>query len=86
MLQQRKKDYLQRIIEEFFAKLQELIADDSRQDTGAKKLILSDCFDFFFVNFEIKGVEAVKDIIEKIGDSELLEGYAKLLVMVDVRN
>lgn len=29
MLQQRKKDYLQRIIEEFFAKLQELISNDS---------------------------------------------------------
>ena len=90
MLRQRKKDYLQRIIEEFFAKLQELIANDSRQDTHAKKLILSDCFDFFFVNFDVKGSEEVKDIIEKIGDTELLEQYAKLLVvdyqLADTRN
>ncbi|MDU1889069.1 MAG: hypothetical protein E6767_00140 [Dysgonomonas sp.] len=80
MLQQRKKDFLQRLIEEFFKKLQVLLekkGNDS-QSIDEKKSVLSDCFLFFNKNFEVKETDEVKVLSEKIADNDLIEQYARL--------
>jgi len=81
MLQQRKKDYLQRLIEEFFARFQVLIDDGSKDGVDQKKAILNEAFDFFNKNLEVKQDNDAEAIITKIGDTDLLEQYAKLLMM-----
>lgn len=81
MLQQRKKDYLQRLIEEFFKKLEELINGKRILKDEEKKSILNDCFRFFFDNFGTLKDDNAEKIIEKIEDSELLEQYARLLTL-----
>lgn len=81
MLQQRKKDYLQRLIEEFFKKLEELINGKRILKDEEKKSILNDCFRFFFDNFGTLKDDRAEKIIEKIEDSALLEQYARLLTM-----
>lgn len=82
MIQQRKKDYLQRLIEEFFAKLHEL-ADESRKQSSnsiEKKRILSECFSLFNNDFNISLEDSAETIIIKINDNDLIEQYAKLLL------
>lgn len=81
MIQQRKKDYLQRLIEEFFSKLIELINKKAQagSDSTEIKRMLSECLIFFVTNFDVKQDDSALAIINKIGDNELIEQYAKLL-------
>ncbi len=81
MLQQRKKDYLQRLIEEFFKKLQHLLDGEQDWSDVEKRLLLDDCFDFFFTNLGVTKYEKVDVLFEKIADADLLEQYAKLLMI-----
>lgn len=77
--QQRKKDYLQRLIEEFFAKIHSLINGDKRIPRGEMELIIKDCFKFFDNNFEVTQTDSWKDVCEKVPDFELLEQYTNML-------
>ena len=79
MLQERKKDYLQRLIEEFFKKLEELVNGSRKMDDSERKSLLNDGFRFFFDNFDISKGDDVTAIAEKINNNEFLEQYAKLL-------
>ncbi|NDW09967.1 hypothetical protein [Dysgonomonas sp. 520] len=79
--QQRKKDYLQRLIEEFFAKLHKLTNEKEHISLLEKTQLLVSGFQFFYENFDIKLTDTANDILEKIGDYELSEQYARLLVV-----
>lgn len=81
MIQQRKKDYLQRLIEEFFSKFHKLVNAEQYDSIEEKKKTLDSAFDFFTKNLDTKQNDDAKILIEKIGDIELLEQYAKLLFM-----
>lgn len=78
MIQQRKKDFLQRIIEEFFYKLQQLISKG--ENKAEIQLILKDCFLFYTQNFNIKRIDTANTLIEKIKEPELIEGYVRFLI------
>lgn len=82
MIQQRKKDYLQRLIEDFFSKLHELINQDKNLEsvTSEKKQILRECFTLFDNDFNISQEDSAETIMIKIGDNDLIEQYAKLLL------
>jgi len=82
MLQQRKKDYLQRLIEEISKKLQLLIDNGREGDEEEKQKLLNECQSFFQANFDISFSEDSKSAIEKIDDFELLEQYAQLLMTI----
>lgn len=73
MLQQRKKDYLQKLIEDFFSKLHELRDSKSKNDLAEQKQILIDCFYFFSENFEIQQSDDANILVQKITDADLLE-------------
>jgi hypothetical protein len=81
MLQQRKKDYLQRLIEEFFKKLQEAVNGDTQLSDTERESLLQECFAFFSDNFDVSGSENISALAEKVSDSELLEQYAKALML-----
>ncbi|PXV68099.1 hypothetical protein CLV62_102131 [Dysgonomonas alginatilytica] len=82
MIQQRKKDYLQRLIEDFFARLHELI--DAKKDLESvsteKKRLIKECFFLFNNDFNISQEDSAETITIKIGDNDLIEQYAKLLL------
>lgn len=90
MIQQRKKDFLQRLIEEFFSKFNELMNGAPFENQDEKKELLNKALIFFSENFGIKQSDGLKSIIEKIGDTDLLQQYAKLLLIkhgiVDIKN
>ena len=90
MLQQRKKDYLQKLIEDFFSKLHQLKDSKNISDLSEQKQILSDCFNFFSENFDFKQSDDAHLIIERINDLDLLEQYAKLLLtryeIIDIKD
>lgn len=81
MIQQRKKDYLQRLIEDFFVNLQELI--DANKDPKSvsieKRQLLNECLALFNNDFNISQNDSTETIIIKIRDNYLIEQYAKLL-------
>lgn len=89
MIQQRKKDYLQRLIEEFFNRLQQL-QNNVESDFDERRRIMDECFRFFSEQFTIRQTDNVSVIIEKIKDYDLLEQYAKLLLtryeIVDIKH
>lgn len=80
MLQQRKKDYLQRLIEEFFKKLEQAVNEGEHISDSDKKALLTECFDFFSVNLGVSKENKAIEMIEKITEMDLLEQYAKLLM------
>lgn len=80
MLQQRKKDYLQRLIEEISRKLQLLIDENRQVDDAEKQQLLDDCFQFFITNFDIYDTDDFESFIKKIDDFALLEQYARLIM------
>ncbi|MFV0329307.1 MAG: hypothetical protein ACK5KL_05680 [Dysgonomonas sp.] len=87
MLQQRKKDYLQRLIEEFFKRLQQVIDENKLLTDAERKSVLDECFEFFHTNFEVTQNNEVHLLMEKINDNDLLEQYAKLLMIeYDITN
>jgi cellulose biosynthesis protein BcsQ len=80
MIQQRKKDYLQRLIEEFFRKLEQAVNQEIILPEAEKEKLLNECFDFFSENFEVVKTDNAPRLIERIPDNALLEQYAKLLM------
>jgi len=80
MIQQRKKDFLQRLIEEFFKKLQQIADQEVVLPKSEIEKLLNECFDFFSENFEVTKEDNVARLAERITDSDLLEQYAKLLM------
>lgn len=79
--QQRKKDYLQRLIEEFFAKFQQLLNEGKASTKAETEKLLVDGFEFFTDNFDVKKEDSPIDLLVKIDDFDLLEQYAKLLMI-----
>jgi len=79
MIQQRKKDYLQRLIEEFFGKIHVLQNRRQKEDSEEIKNILNNSFDFFSKNFDVKQSDTAETIVQKVGDLALLEQYAGIL-------
>lgn len=90
MIQQRKKDYLQRLIEEFFAKLQQLDNEKQKLTIDEQKAILGECFRFFEEEFLLKKSDSLTYIIEHVDRIELLEQYARMLMteyeLNDIKN
>lgn len=80
MLQQRKKDFLQRLIEEFFKKLEQLVSGETVLDNSEKEALLNECFNFFSENLQAQKNDSLGDLVEKISDNDLLEQYVKLLM------
>lgn len=90
MLQQRKKDYLQRLIEEFFSKFYALINESEKIDDNEKKELLKEGIDFYAEYFGTKQDDSAEVLINKIQDVGLLENYSKLLLIknriVDIKD
>ena len=80
MIQQRKKDYLIKLIEEFFAKLQQLKQAQEGENPTEEKEIINDCMAFFLSNFNTTQSDTASELTDKIKDPDLLEQYAKLLL------
>lgn len=80
MIQQRKKDYLIKLIEEFFAKLQQLKQAQEGENPTEEKEIINDCMAFFQSNFNTTQSDTANELTDKIKDPDLLEQYAKLLL------
>lgn len=80
MIQQRKKDYLIKLIEEFFAKLQQLKQAQEGENPTEEKEIINDCMAFFQSNFNTTQSDTASELTDKIKDPDLLEQYAKLLL------
>ncbi|MFT4168372.1 MAG: hypothetical protein QM653_04545 [Dysgonomonas sp.] len=80
MIQQRKKDYLIKLIEEFFAKLQQLKQAQEGENPTEEKEIINDCMAFFQSNFNTTQSDTANELADKIRDTDLLEQYAKLLL------
>jgi hypothetical protein len=80
MLQQRKKDFLQRLIEEFFKKLEQMVNRETVPDSSEKEALMNECFGFFSENLQAEKNDRLEDLVEKIPDNDLLEQYAKLLM------
>ncbi|MDR1089587.1 MAG: hypothetical protein LBL79_00810 [Prevotella sp.] len=80
MLQQRKKDFLQRLIEEFFKKLEQMVNGRIVPDSSEKEALMNECFGFFSENLQVEKNDRLEDLTEKISDNDLLEQYAKLLM------
>lgn len=81
MIQQRKKDYLQRLIEEFFSKYHELINGASPANPEEKKELLDSALKYFTTDLGVRQTDSAQSLIEKIGDIDLLQHYAKLLLI-----
>lgn len=90
MIQERKKDYLQRLIENFFKKFADLLNSEGKLEPETRKKLLNDGFRFFFDNFDILSDDNEVDLAKKVGDYDLLEQYARLLMlkheMTDFKN
>lgn len=80
MLQQRRKDFLMRLLEEFMKKLQQLTDNREKMSNSEQKAILEECFAFFSSNFQASITDESKILIEKINDRDLLEQYPRLLM------
>ena len=80
-LQQRKKDYLMRLLEELMKTMQKLI--DKRDDLSIpeKESILNDAFEFYHVNLDVTDSDTYTQVVEKIADTDLLDHYINLLYM-----
>lgn len=79
--QQRKKDYLQRLIEDFFAKFQQLLNEGKAPSHAETEALLVEGFEFFSTNFEINKNSSISEILSRLADFDLSEQYAKLLVI-----
>lgn len=89
MISHRKKDYFQRILEEFFRRLQDLINKSSDENIEDRRTLINDAFNFFSENFDVSKSDSMDDVMKKIGYNELIEQYAKLLyteyTIVDIK-
>jgi hypothetical protein len=81
MLQQRKKDYLIRLLEELMKSIHKLVDKREKLSPAERKGILNDAFAFFVTNFEVTESDTIDDLSEKVADMELLEQYARLLMI-----
>ena len=80
MIQQRKKDYLERLIDEFFAKLHKLTDDNGKLSDTERRSLLDNCFVFFADNFGIYPELSLEDVVGKVDSIELLDQYSSLLL------
>ena len=80
MIQLRKKDYLQKIIEEFFSKIQDLINGGSLNKEEQMNQ-LQKCFELFRTDFNVTTSDTTEELAKKIQDVDLLEQYAKVLTL-----
>lgn len=80
MINHRKKDYLIRLLEELFKKLQQQINSKNKLSDSETVAILDEGYTFFHENFNATKEDSEENLIEKIKDIELLEQYAKLLL------
>ncbi|MEN9918105.1 MAG: hypothetical protein RL662_541 [Bacteroidota bacterium] len=89
MIQQRRKDYLQRLVEDFFTRFDELIRSNTDVSRKEKLCLLNDALLFFRDNFETSTSDTADILANKIGDMNLLEQYARLLLtqhqVVDIK-
>lgn len=76
MIQLRKKDYLQKIIEDLFIQLNQLKTNSGNNN---KDIALENCFAFFHENFNVMQDDNFHELIKKVTDIDFLEQYAKLL-------
>lgn len=79
MIGRYKKDYLQRLIEELFEKLQLLHTEDKK--TNEAQNLLQEAIQFFAENFDVKLSDSARVVAGKIENNELLEQYAKLILI-----
>lgn len=80
MINYRKKDYFQRILEEFFEKLRILINKrEAHADNKELRNSINDCYKFFADYFEVTKSDSPNEIIRKVEYEELIEQYARLL-------
>jgi len=79
MLHHRRKDYFQRIIEEFFAKLVQKIMKNPGMTLSEKRELLNEGFDFYLSHFGVERSDNSIQIINKVEDIDLIEYYARLL-------
>lgn len=88
MIQLRKDDYIQRIIQEFFAKLHRL-TDKLEVSDSDKRAVLNECFDLYREYYHVDRSDSVIEIMNTLSHYELIEQYAWLLVreyeMVDIK-
>lgn len=80
MIQRRKQDYLQKLIEDFFSKLQEYANSQKENDLETAKEIWESCISFFQEEFKTNQDDSAEILIQKIQDGPLLEQYAKMLL------
>lgn len=87
MLQQRKKDYLIRMLEELMKSIHKLIDKREKMTVAEKEEALKNAFSFFADNFEVSSDDNVEAICEKVADADLLHQYANLLMIEsDIKN
>lgn len=80
MINQRKEDYLQILIEEFAYRLRIYVESLKKEDLEQVKETLNTCLTGFVINFDTNQSDMAEDIIRKIRDIRLLEEYAKILL------
>jgi hypothetical protein len=90
MINYRKKDYFQRILEEFFIKLQLLINKrNSDIDDKEARVLINNCYKFLTDSFEVTKSDSPNEIIQKLGYNDLIEQYARLLyteyILLDIK-
>jgi len=87
MLQQRKKDYLIRLLEELMKSIHKLVDKRENLSLEEKEEALGNAFSFFVDNFDISLDDNAETICEKVPDADLLHQYANLLLIEsDIKN
>ncbi|WP_029903767.1 hypothetical protein [Prevotella sp. 10(H)] len=81
MLQQRKKDYLIRLLEELMKKINQMLNKDEQLTDSQKQDLLKESFEFFNTHYSTFEYDTAEELISKIPDVELLEQYPRLLMM-----
>ena len=87
MLQQRKKDYLIRLLEELMKSIHKLVDKRENLSVEEKEEALENAFSFFVDNFDISIDDNAETICDKVPDTDLLHQYANLLLIEsDIKN
>ncbi|NDV69739.1 hypothetical protein [Dysgonomonas sp. 25] len=80
MVQQiRKDDYIQRILQEFFAKLNQLYLKRPKAPKEEQKRILQKCFELYRDYYHVERSDSAVEIINLLEDFGLIEQYARIL-------
>lgn len=81
MIQHTRKDYLQRLIEEFFAGFHDLLSENPDLNPEERKVLLMNGLSFFSKNLDVSQSDQSETLVKKIKDHDLLEQYARLLYL-----